>query len=194
MVRPFSAPALAAALLALAATVVLPAPAGAQHSPYAGHEDREIKGLSAEEADQLLTGQGMGLALPAELNGYPGPRHVLDLAAEIELDRDQRDAVSKVFDAMFRQAVDLGSEIVAAERRLDALFARGDATPESLRTALDELGALRAALRYAHLAAHLETRALLTETQVRRYNELRGYGGEGADHGHHQHGHPHGRP
>lgn len=181
-------------VLVLASGLAVPAPAGAQHSPYAGHEDREIKGLSAEEADQLLTGQGMGLALPAELNGYPGPRHVLDLAAEIELDREQHDAVSKVFDAMFRQAVDLGSEIVAAERRLDALFARGEAMPETLRTALDELGALRAALRYAHLAAHLETRALLTEAQRRRYQELRGYGGEGPHKDHHEHGHPHGRP
>lgn len=194
MVRPFSAPALAAAVLALAATAVLPAPAAPQHSPYAGHEDREIKGLSAEQTDQLLSGEGMGQALPAELNGYPGPKHVIDLAAELELTEEQRDAVSKVFDAMFRQAVDLGFEIVAAERRLDALFAQAEATPEALRTALDELATLRASLRYAHLAAHLDTKALLTDHQVRRYNQLRGYAGEGTDHGHHQHGHPQGRP
>lgn len=183
-------------VLAAAAALVLAAPAAAQHSPYAGHADREIKGLSAEEVEQLLAGEGMGLALPAELNGYPGPKHVLEMAEELELREEQLDAVSKAFDAMLREAIDLGFEIVRAERRLDALFAQGDATPEALRTALDRLGALRASLRYAHLAAHLETRALLTETQRRRYEELRGYTGDSPEHGHpdgHSHGQPHGR-
>lgn len=169
----FAAAAMAlAALLALAAAAAEP-----QHSPYAGgHEDREIKALSSEETEQLVSGQGMGLGLPAELNGYPGPKHVLELADELELSGEQRDAVSEVFDGMLRKAIDLGFEVVAAERRLDALFAQGRATPEALRAALEELEDLRADLRYTHLAAHLETKALLTEHQLHRYNQLRGYG------------------
>lgn len=185
----------AALTLSLAAALALPAAAGPQHSPYAdGHEAREIKALSPEETEQLLSGHGMGLALPAELNGYPGPKHVLELADELELDEEQRDAVSKVFDAMIRKAIDLGFEVVGAERRLDALFARAEATPEALRAVLEELEALRADLRYAHLAAHLETKALLTEPQVRRYDQLRGYGAEGGHTGHHHPGHHSGHP
>lgn len=186
----------AALTLGLAAALALPAAAGAQHSPYAdGHEAREIKALSPEETEQLLSGHGMGLALPAELNGYPGPKHVIELADELELGEEQRDAVSEVFDAMLRKAIDLGFEIVGAERRLDALFSGAEATPEALRTALDRLEALRADLRYTHLAAHLETKALLTEPQIRRYNQLRGYGGEGHNPGPgHEHGHHSGHP
>ena len=52
-------------------------------SPYAGEEGREIKALSAADVDAYLTGQGMGFAKAAELNGYAGPKHVLELAAEL---------------------------------------------------------------------------------------------------------------
>ena len=37
----------------------------------------------------------MGLALAGELNGYPGPKHVLELAAELDLSEDQRRAVQR---------------------------------------------------------------------------------------------------
>ena len=36
-----------------------------------------IRGLSEQEIDDLTNGRGMGLARAAELNGYPGPLHVL---------------------------------------------------------------------------------------------------------------------
>jgi hypothetical protein len=83
----------------------------------------------------------------------------------------------------------VGAETVKAERRLDALFSQGQATPETLRAALDRLGALHAALRHAHLAAHLETRPLLTEAQLHRYAQLRGYPTQATGHGHRPH-HP----
>ncbi|MFP3941693.1 MAG: Spy/CpxP family protein refolding chaperone [Thermoanaerobaculia bacterium] len=122
--------------------------------------------------------------MAAELNGYPGPKHVLELAGELELTDAQRGAVQDSYDAMHRAAVALGRELVEAEARLDALFAEGEATPEDLDAALEEIGALRADLRKAHLQAHLETRDLLTDEQVRRYQELRGYADDGA-HDHH---------
>lgn len=67
--------------LALLALLLAVTPAAAdtkhhgQHSPYAGLPAREIKALSPEEIADLAAGRGMGLALAAELNGYPGPRH-----------------------------------------------------------------------------------------------------------------------
>src|SRR5690606_6995496 len=42
-------------------------------------------GLTAEEVTGLLEGQGMGMAWPAELHGYPGPLHVLELADALDL-------------------------------------------------------------------------------------------------------------
>lgn len=175
----------AAALAALSCLLAPALPAAAQESRYTEHAGREIKALSPEAVAGLLAGEGMGLALAAELNGYPGPKHVLELAEGLELTAEQRAAVERVHAAMAREAVALGEEVVAAEWRLDALFARGEARSETLRTALDELGRLRASLRYAHLAAHLETKVLLTEEQVERYQHLRGYGTDGAHHRHH---------
>ena len=54
-------------------------------SPYAGQEQRAIKALSDEEIRDLLDARGMGLAKAAELNSYPGPLHVLQLANELGL-------------------------------------------------------------------------------------------------------------
>lgn len=178
------------AALAATALLILAVPAAAQHSPYADHTGREIKALSEEEMEGLLAGQGMGLALPAELNGYPGPKHVLELAEELALTPEQQGAVETVHEAMAQEAMALGEEVVAAERRLDTLFAESQVRPDTLRATLDELGRLRAKLRYAHLLAHLETKVILTPEQEERYAHLRGYGNEAGEHPHH---HPGGR-
>lgn len=170
---------------------VLPLAAGlalAQESPYVDFEGRPIKALSAEEVEQLLDGQGMGMALPAELNGYPGPKHVLELAAELELTEEQRVATQEAFEAMRSEAVRFGRAVVEREERLDQLFSQRAATPEDLRALLDEIGGLRAELRFSHLAAHLQMADVLTPVQVGRYRELRGYGAEGHRH-HGDHGH-----
>jgi hypothetical protein len=58
-------------------------------SPYAGEEQRVIKSLSPEEIESLKAGAGMGFAKLAELNGFPGPKHVLELAGRLELSPTQ---------------------------------------------------------------------------------------------------------
>ena len=54
-------------------------------SPYAGMQARSIKALSEQQIADLKAGRGMGLALAAELNGYPGPAHVLEVADQLGL-------------------------------------------------------------------------------------------------------------
>ena len=71
----------ASTLLTLLALFALPHPAIAQQQPYAGLERREVKALSDQQLADLRAGRGMSLALPAELNGYPGPVHVLALSS-----------------------------------------------------------------------------------------------------------------
>lgn len=168
-----------------AAAVLLPmavGPVAAQHahgtadaSPYAEMTDREIKALSAEEVEALRAGEGMGMALAAELNGLPGPRHVLDLAEELGLDAEVRTAVQRVFDAMNARAVELGEGVVEAERALDGAFASGSATAASVRDLTARVAALRGELRAVHLEAHLATAELLGPGQRHRYAMLRGY-------------------
>ena len=72
------------ALMASIALVLVPSACLAQsRSPYAGFETRAIKALSDQQISELRTGLGMSLALAAELNGYPGPRHTIEFAADL---------------------------------------------------------------------------------------------------------------
>lgn len=144
-------------------------------SPYAGLENREIKALSPEQIQQLRDGEGMTLALPAELNHYPGPRHLLDLAGELKLSVSQQERVGAIAQAMREKAVALGTVIVEKERQLDQAFATRTITDDGLRDLTRAIARLQADLRYVHLRAHLEVRGILSEEQVARYDELRGY-------------------
>ncbi len=144
-------------------------------SPYAGDEARAVKALSPEEVAAYRAGEGMGLARAAELNHYPGPKHVLEMADTLDLNDAQRRQTQAAFEAMRAAAVPLGEKIVAREAALDALFAEGRAAAEPVRALLDEIGQLQAELRFAHLNAHLAMKAILSEHQVHRYDQLRGY-------------------
>lgn len=145
-------------------------------SPYAGQETREIKALSPKEFDDLDQGRGMGLAKPAELNRYPGPLHVLELAGELQLSVEQRNGVEASKARMTARARSLGAEILALERELDAAFADRKIDQVRLNELTAQIGAKQGMVRAAHLEAHLETAGLLTPEQISRYDMLRGYG------------------
>ncbi|MEO9526094.1 hypothetical protein [Roseibium sp.] len=152
--------------------------------PYAGQESREIKSLSETDVEDLLAGRGWGLAKPAELNGYPGPSHVLDASEDLNLTPQTRTRIEAIFDTMNAEARRLGVLYVEAETRLEEAFAGGTAKAEDLRALLAEAGSLRTQLRLVHLQAHLETAPLLTRHQKMIYARLRGYqGGTGHSHG-----------
>jgi Spy/CpxP family protein refolding chaperone len=185
-------PSMARATLALLAFLAAVGSAYAQHapaSPYAGWEHRAVKALSDQQIADLRAGRGMGLALPAELNGYPGPVHVLELGDQLRLTKDQRTRVQELHAAMQAEAIPLGERLITQETDLDRQFATKSVTPASLQAATAEIGATQAALRLAHLRYHLSTLDVLTPEQGRRYSELRGYqawGGHGHSHkGHH---------
>jgi Spy/CpxP family protein refolding chaperone len=162
----------------------------AQPGPYAGQEQREIKALSSEEIQIYLAGKGAGFAKAAELNRYPGPSHVLELADSLQLSEEQKARTKSIFDEMQKQAIRQGTALVEKERELDRLFAKGSVTADSLRATLKEIGTLQAEVRRAHLQAHLEQQTVLTKTQIAKYNELRGYDSQsGHSQGRHSQGH-----
>lgn len=148
---------------------------GAAPRPYAGMQDREIKALSAEERAALLEGQGMGLALAAELNGYPGPVHVLELADALQLTGEQRHATQQLMQAHKAEARELGAQVLAAEGELDRGFAGRRIDDAEIARLTARIGELQARLRAAHLRTHLKQAALLTPQQVAKYQQLRGY-------------------
>jgi Spy/CpxP family protein refolding chaperone len=164
------------AWLAVAMAFVLTSGGAIAQSPYAGMQARTVKALSDQQIADLKAGRGMGLALAAELNGYPGPAHLLELADQLSLTESQRAEVARLFDAMKSEAVPLGERLIHQETDLDRMFATRTITPENLRAATQAIGETEGALRDTHLKYHLSTLALLTPAQVERYAQLRGYG------------------
>jgi Spy/CpxP family protein refolding chaperone len=144
--------------------------------PYAGLQTRSLKALSEEQVADLRAGRGMSLALAAELNGYPGPKHVLELADELHLTEAQRLRTQQLHDAMTAEAVPLGQRLIAAETDLDRQFSGRTVTGASLAAATAAIGATQGQLRAAHLKYHLAMMEVLTPEQIARYGELRGYG------------------
>jgi Spy/CpxP family protein refolding chaperone len=180
---------LAAAVLGTGLAVVAQANNGHHHaSPYAGQESRAIASLSASDVADLLDGKGWGFAKPAELNGYPGPLHVLQLEAKLGLKPEQRGQVQAIFERMAASARETGAKFVEAERALDAAFRSRAIDARLLQERVEAAETLRAELRRIHLAAHLETTPVLTPEQRQAYAALRGYSTDhmpGHGHGHH---------
>jgi Spy/CpxP family protein refolding chaperone len=171
--------------VAVFALLLFSCAAAVAQGPYVGMQTRTLKALSPEQVGDLIAGRGMGLALAAELNGYPGPSHVLELADKLELATDQRDRVQALFNSMKSEAQPLGSKLIEQETNLDSLFATRSITPESLKAATAAIADTQGTLRETHLKYHLATAEILTAPQMRRYAELRGYSEPMAHH--HQH-------
>ena len=163
--------------------------AGAQHSPYADQTGRTVKALSDQEIVDYESGKGMGYAKAAELNGYPGPAHVLELATELRLSPDQLTRTQQLFKSMQSDAVAIGRTLVDRERQLDGSFAAKTITPESLRLAMNDIASLQGQLREIHLKAHLAQSDILTMEQIVKYDELRGYSQPGTATTHRHQGH-----
>lgn len=158
--------------LMVLAVVAGPAMADA---PYAGQQTRALSSLSASDIEDLRAGRGWGLAKPAELNGFPGPSHALDLAEALALSDRQRSEITRIFRRMNDGAREVGAAFIAAERALDAAFRSRSVDGAVLARSLTEAGRLRTQLREIHLSAHLETAPLLTRHQRVLYSRLRGY-------------------
>jgi hypothetical protein len=171
-------------------TLMLASTAAIAQTPYAGMQTRPIKALSEQQVADLGAGRGMGLALAAELNGYPGPSHVLESADRLELSADQRARVQTLFDSMKSEALPIGARLLEQEAELDQQFAGRRVTPDSLKASTAAVAVTQGELRQTHLKYHLSTAALLTPVQMQRYAELRGYGKDDRPTMHqHQHHH-----
>lgn len=128
------------------------------------------------DREGLLNGEGMGQAMSAEMNGYPGPKHILELAAGLNLTDSQKRSIQAIYDEMKLQAVNLGRLIVNKEEQLDEIFSKGSADSNSVREISEQIGKLRGQLRAVHLAAHLKSKEALTPEQIETYKKSRGVG------------------
>ena len=155
-----------------------------QISPYSGQEIRDIKSLSDNDVQSLQNGTGEafgGIAKLAELNGYPGPRHVLDIAQELQLTDRQRMEIELIYQNMSNNAKSIGSAIIGVEQDMDEAFANKTITEENLIAMLDKSANFYGQLRFVHLSAHLDTAQIMTTEQIQIYSEMRGYDGSSID-------------
>jgi hypothetical protein len=172
-------------ILALQATTLGPWPLQAQTltptpGPYAGQQHSSILGLTEEEIASYREARGMGLARPADINGYPGPLHALEQADALALSDEQRRSIQSLYDQMRTEASSLGAAFLGQYGDLEMAFRNGTVTPEVLSERTGEIGRIEGALRATHLKYHLATRAILTPDQIGAYVKLRGYANEGA--------------
>lgn len=138
-----------------------------------------IRGLTPSEIADLREGKGAGYALAAELNAFPGPRHVLDLADELALTPRQRELTQALYETMKADAVRAGDDLLARHEEVDRGFRERTFDEDGLRDALERLADADAELRFVHLRTHLTMAGMLTHEQIARYEELRGYAAAG---------------
>jgi Spy/CpxP family protein refolding chaperone len=129
----------------------------------------------AHEFEQYRAGAGMGYARAAELNHFPGPMHVLELADKLALSEEQRSATKRLMDTHKAEARAIGAKLVEAEQALEALFKSGRVDPVALAGATHAAARLQGEYRLSHLETHRRMRALLSAEQVAQYDRLRGY-------------------
>jgi len=144
-------------------------------SDYTDEVDRVIKSLSANDIKDLTLGNGMGLAKAAELNGYPGPKHVLEMQEELLLEKEQLTSIKLIFEEMKSQARSQGKIFISLEKSLNDHFSNATITNDTLESTLKNISEAKNNLRYIHLSAHIKTTEILSKNQIKKYNQLRGY-------------------
>lgn len=159
-------------------------------SPYAGQQMRDVKYLPSSDVEALRQGKGGalgGLAKPAELNSYPGPRHVLDNSEKLNLTKKQKTEIQNLFEEMKGEAKPVGKDFLEVEKQIDNAYANETMTDEKLENLLNRSGELYGDLRYVHLKYHFQTKEILTEHQIMKYDQIRGYSSENHEGGHGDH-------
>lgn len=170
---------LGAAAGAAAVGVARPAPTWAQqhggHGPQGTGQGHKMAALSCAEQFEAVVreGHGFGMAFAADRNGYPGPRHILELKTELALTADQEAKAAALMHAMLAESRPKGARLLEAERRLERLYVDGVAADAIVRAAVAEAERARSELRLVHLLTHLKTRDLLTREQRDAYHKIR---------------------
>ncbi|MFG0274816.1 MAG: hypothetical protein ACF8QF_07155 [Phycisphaerales bacterium] len=143
---------------------------------HAGVGDPLLRHLTPAQIRGLGAAAGLGLAKPAELHGLPGPKHVLELADDLELTDEQRDRTQRAYERMRDRAIPAGQRVLDAERRVgEVMQSHPRVIEDEVARALDDAADAWRLLAREHIVAHAEMLSILTPAQVQRYSVLRGY-------------------
>lgn len=156
-------------------TALIPLLATAQphHGEGELHPVADLRHLEQGQLQGLLSGAGMGQAKAAELNGYPGPKHAIELSRELALTPAQVDQLRDLKTETIARAMALGRQVVEEEKLLQQVFAAGRIDTGKLDQVVTRISMLRGQVRFIHLSAHLRAAELMTAQQVEKYQALR---------------------
>ncbi|MFO7589104.1 MAG: Spy/CpxP family protein refolding chaperone [Gemmatimonadota bacterium] len=146
-----------------------------------------LGGMSDADKQSLKAGEGLGAGRLAMMNGYPGPKHVLEMGDELALTDAQKESIGTIFAEAKAGFAKMGAELVQREEALEAMFASGSVDVDEMEELAAEIGELQGRLRAAHLAAHVRTKAALTAEQLEKLPSMaaaHGAMGQGEQHRH----------
>ena len=125
------------------------------------------------DKDQLLNGKADGQTLMAERNGFPNLQKIISYKDQLGLSKDQMKKLNEMSANLSASTTVKGQEIVDAEEDLNKLFESGTISEKTLRTKLEQIGKMRADLRFVYLQVYLKEKQILTAKQWERLKELR---------------------
>jgi Spy/CpxP family protein refolding chaperone len=131
------------------------------------------------DRDLLLAGSETGQVRPADANGFPGPRRLLELEKDLTLTPGQKKSLLTLAEETQKRAAELGKRIVRVEEEQYDAFRTGLVSEQSVREDAEQIGRLRGKLRGIHLVAHLKAKKLLTADQRALYRKLKNTEPEG---------------
>jgi len=142
-----------------------PADTGMKHSP--------VRTISDTQYNAWLKGIDLNnMAYVAELNHYPLPDQLIKYKKELDLSPSQINAITAVVKFLNMKKQEVGQSVIRNERMLDSLFRTGRLDEGSVAFYGNRYGLYEGEYRTAMLQACLRTQKLLTERQIKKFEEL----------------------
>lgn len=128
------------------------------------------------DRDALLKGLEGDNGKTAEMNKYPSPKDLLELATTLNLSSVQKSRLIEIRDNTISRAKQLGKEIVQIENELHKAFQARIINEKSCTDDAQQIGRLRGRLRAVFLTSHIRAKAVLNDSQVSMYRKIQGDG------------------
>ncbi|MGI4022152.1 MAG: hypothetical protein ACRYFA_11650 [Janthinobacterium lividum] len=131
------------------------------------------KELFLHKFEAYQTGKNRaGLMDVADRNQYPSPQKVLLWQKELLLNDRQKAAIGLINKEMQRKTIEMNNFLITNEGALDSLFKLKKINNGLLIFYTNRYGLYQGELRNALLQACLKTEAILTATQLKKYDTL----------------------
>ncbi|RYE34934.1 MAG: hypothetical protein EOP42_07000 [Sphingobacteriaceae bacterium] len=108
----------------------------------------------------------------ADRNHYPSPQKVLTWQKQLQLNDRQKLVINQINTELKRKVNEMNNFLITNERTMDSLFRYKKINNGMLIYYTNRYGLYQGELRNALLQACVKTEAVLTSTQIKKYNAL----------------------